>query len=304
MKKLLASIVLFLTTHTVNAQLLCDPDCSLTLEFSNGGEVVATGPMDIIFGSGGELLLGAGGTVNTAVQPASLDFSSGGTLSLAAGESISFGSAGRLFTSLGGNVDAGNYSITASSITIDNSNGSSVTLNGNLDVSGSLVINTASIILDSNIVMNTIDINEVGIGSGVTLSGNGSFTNLSGDTIDIDGTVFMIDTGLVNFNELSTIISLSPQLGMGDINLADVNQLDSLELLQGLTLDTSDGNQCVVDGEVCKTEDGQEYILTDGKLVLKKTGSGSDAEARTSSGTLHLWSLVVMTVVLVGFRKV
>jgi hypothetical protein len=103
--------ILFSLFNSVHAQNLCDASCEFSVTFPEGGGLEAIDELTLTFGTGGELILGTGGTVNTAIQPSSLDYSSGGTLTLSAGESITFGPDGSLDLGTGGNAGKVDHSL-------------------------------------------------------------------------------------------------------------------------------------------------------------------------------------------------
>ena len=116
MKSLFSFIFLFLFANSAFAANLCDTSCNLTISFPSGGSIEATEALTFTFGTGGVLDLGATGTVNTAVQPASIDFSAGGSLSLAVGESITFDAGGSLDLGTGGAIDYTSITVTTDGV--------------------------------------------------------------------------------------------------------------------------------------------------------------------------------------------
>ncbi len=102
MKYLTLVFVLFSLSNSAHSQNLCDASCEFSASFPQGGFLEETDELTLTFGTGGELILGTGGTVNIAIQLSSLDFSSGGTLFLSDGENITFGPGGSLVLGNGG----------------------------------------------------------------------------------------------------------------------------------------------------------------------------------------------------------
>ena len=168
MKSLFSLIFLFLLSNSAFAANLCDTSCNLTISFPAGGSIEATEALTFTFGTGGVLDLGATGTINTVVQPASTDFSTGGTLVLAAGESISFDAGGSLDLGTGGNLDYSNIMLTTE---------------GDIDIQS--IGGTESILLNSITI----------VGAGI-LTITGLNINIVGSILT-DGDVFIVATYLL-----------------------------------------------------------------------------------------------------------
>jgi len=202
MKSLFSLIFLFLFSNLVLATNLCDTSCNLTISFPSGGSIEATEALTFTFGTGGVLDLGATGTINAAVQPASTDFSAGGTLALTAGESITFDAGGSLDLGTGGNIDHTNMSIdTTGDITIEATG-----------IAGTITISDMSI-ADGTISINSDAIveNSLTISGDATFSGTGLLTvSSSGSLTAAEGTIVLVD--IIDFS--ASVINILPPTEM------------------------------------------------------------------------------------------
>ena len=199
------SVTLTLVTTPVPVPL-CDTSCDLTISFPNGGTLTATEELTFTFGVGGVINLGEGGSVNVAVQPASLVFSTGGTLTLDVGESITFGVGGFINTVSGGDfnytdievttdvdfevlLDEGSTQINVSKIVA--SGGGSLTITadgvvniiGSLSVDGEISITSSSAISQTSSGIITADSLSTVSSGGTTLSSPNNVQSFSGTEI-------------------------------------------------------------------------------------------------------------------------
>ncbi len=285
-KSLLVLLALFMSSiNAVNAQNICDPDCIMEFTFTTGGTLTAVDEMRFTFAAGSELNLGATGTVNTAVQPSSLDFSNGGELILVAGESITFDSNGFLNMADGSNLDAISFSVTGGDLLISSS--SSVSFSGAINIDGSLEIITPQITLEQSVVTeDALTLSNPNLGSSIVVAGAGEFTITPSTTITIQGALISDTGNTLTLNDISN---------SGAVNIIEAQPLDDLSILDGLEISALDGTLCTVNGNECIAQNGDIYILVEGKLV-KQEGS---------SGSLNALSLLVMTMMLslIRFRK-
>jgi len=165
-KKSVLWFVFLFSVNAVQAEVICEPDCYIGFHFESGGSIIAHSPMRFIYAPGSEITLGTTGTVNSAIQPASLDFSAGGELNLAAGESITFGIRGFFNLAEGSNLEADDFEVVTGDLIIIALN-ADVRMNGSLNVDGELFIDSLKIYWSDAITANElvsigIDVNAIG----------------------------------------------------------------------------------------------------------------------------------------------
>lgn len=254
----------FLFVNMAYAQNICDPSCSASIVFNPAGSLHAVEAMEFTFSAGSELNLGATGTINTAVQPASLDFSGGGVLFLAAGDSITFGDNGFLSMAAGSNINATSFNVVNGSVTINAP--SFVTITGQISVDGALSITVQELILFSDVqVSNDLFISSVNLANNVVVSGSGNVTIGSAGSISIDGSIIS-SIGTISINDLT------PEINTWQL---DAQPLEDLSVLEGFEINALDGTLCTVSGAECIAVNGDVYRLVDGDLIKQEEGSGA-----------------------------
>lgn len=275
------SVMLFV--NTANAQIICDPSCSVSIVFNPAGSLQAVEAMEFTFSAASELNLGATGTINTAVQPASMDFSAGGTLSLAAGDSITFGDNGFLSMASGSNINASSFNVVNGSVIINAA--SAVTLSGLISVDGELSITTQGLILVSDVqVSNDLLISSANPANSVILGGSGNIIIGSTGSITIDGSIIP-SIGTISINDLS------PQFSAVQL---ESQPLEDLSILEGYEINALDGTLCTVSGAECIAANGDVYRLVDGDLIKQEDDSGA----------FGIESLFFVLMVVLVFRSV
>ncbi len=292
MKYLPLLFILFSLFNSVHAQNLCEATCEFSVTFPEGGSFEAIDELTLTFGTSGELILGTGGTVNTAIQPSNLDYSSGGTLTLSAGESITFGPGGSLVLGTRGNMDAGSYSLeTTGDISIGATGGNqSIQIAGDIDVSGTLSFTSPSLELYSTITAGS----QVNLENSTTMLGSGTISVPESATISVGGVENIQPTSV-------TLNSTAVLLLTGTLN---IQPLDSLDPLNGLELPTSDGSNCIVESPECISGDGTIYILnTEGSLVKKEAPSDTSTSGKSGSFSLPIPGFFMILLFLSRYRK-
>ncbi len=289
--------ILFSLFNSVHAQNLCDASCEFSATFPEGGSLEAIDELTLTFGTGGELILGTGGTVNTAIQPSSLDFLSGGTLTLSAGESITFGPGGSLVLGTGGNIDALNYNlVTTGDISIGATGGRQmINIYGDLDVSGILNFVSPFLKINSTITTGT----ELNLTNSTIIAGTGSIEVAEATTVTVDS-LEIIPPGALTFD-----LNNEPIIAAEFITLpGNYSPLLSLDGLNGLELPTDDGSNCIVESPECISDDGTVYVLSDdSKLVKKEAPSDTSAGGKSGSIDLPFLGFFMILLVLSGPRK-
>jgi hypothetical protein len=249
--------LLFFCLNSTYARDLCGASCDFTINFSNGGSIVAVEPLTFVFGAGGLLNLGAGGTINSAVQPSSTDFLEGGTLSLAVGESISFGVGGSIYLGEDGNLDF-------TSISIDTNDDFSITGNNTLTISN------------------------------VTLTGGGSLT-LTADDIVVSGS--LIVDGNVTLIAYGTIVDLIDEFEGSCYSMSEGSVTVSIESDPITTLDSeicaSTPDPIFIDapGSVITLSEPLVINESDGATTLASVESVSTS-ANSTAGAFNLFWLL------------
>ncbi len=297
MKKLHLSILfvlLLVVAPLSRASNLCDASCDLNIDLTNGGSIEAVDALTLVFGNGGTLVLGAGGTINTNPQPSMTDFSTGGVLALNAGDSITFGPGGSLVLGDGSNID-----YTGMSITVDGS----MTLAA---VGGAQTVflhdNTALAVstLELNSVV-TAGGNVIVMGSGVTtgsgnstpvITGSGSISIASGGTLTVGSLVYDGSSPVVTVNDINLDLTTSALTTTGGLTVTSLTQ-EGLAALEGISLPTADGNTCTVTNGECVTASGAKYVVnSEGELV----------PAADDGGSLNLYVLLIIGALLSYIR--
>jgi len=320
-----AVILIFIITQPVFATNLCDSGCDLQISFPDGGTIEATEPLTLFFGSNGNLSLGETGTINNAIQPASLDYSSGGSLSLAAGESIQFDINGSLtLGDYGGNINYTRISIQGSFIAditaIEGTQSiylSQLTLTGdstfnlsaqnieisNIDSIGSLTING-----DENSEFSILGpINayslEISGGASSDLFIIGDISSASLDTSNTLGNGNLISSSSVY---LSTNQPISATTEPVLLNTADTFDLTNWNIstaaIPPSESNLSPANQITVNGQSCSlsfAEDAPQCETNDGTIYQFIDGEWVEVE---SAGVLSALNLVLISLFL-GFRR-
>jgi hypothetical protein len=299
-KSLFLILALFSLINSAFAQNLCDDSCEFTATFPEGGSLEAIDELTLTFGTGGELILGEGGTVNTAIQPSSLDFSSGRTLLLSAGESITFGPGGSLVLGTGGNIDALGYNlITTGDISIGATGGNQVIyINGDLSVSGALSFSSPTLELGSTITAGS----QLNLENSTTISGSNSIIVPESTTLTIENVVTEPSSGSLTLSSNSGVI-ISPVISSTPLPL-NFQPLQSLDGFNGFELPTSDGGNCTVASPECISDDGAIYVLTtEGSLVKKEAPSDSSTSGSSGSLDLSLLGFFMILLFSPGIRK-
>ena len=250
----------------VSAADLCDPACDIQIDFTDGGSIEAIEPLDIVFGSDGILELGAAGTLNVAVPPASLDYSTGGVLSLAAGESISFGAGGMLDLGDAGNID---YTVI------------NVVIGGEISIDTTDDTGTVQVTAGSTFTWNTgsswttasnwNNSGTISLANGVDLSSGANFSNTISGTLSIGSTTFS-NVGLISVSEIETGIVLNGGSFIQTITPGSFAPImltqEGLAFFEGVEMMTADGGSCTVTDGECFADTGAKYIVNaDGELV-------------------------------------
>ncbi len=290
MKSLTLLFVLFSLFNSVHAENLCDASCEFSATFPQGGSLEAIDELALTFGAGGELILGTGGTVNTAIQPSSLDFSSGGTLFLSAGESITFGPGGSLILGAGGNIDALNYNLsTTGDITIGaTGSNQAININGDLGASGVLSFTSNSLEINSTITAG----NQLNLANSTTISGSGSITVPESTTLTVENVVIVpsgslsLSSGSGVINNASTPFNLSELTGI-EISNSIIATSESVTLSAGNVVTFPEWGMLVATDELTLTFGaGGELILGTGGTV--NTAIQPSSLDFSSGGTLLL----------------
>lgn len=190
-KKSVLWFVFLFSVNAVQAEVICESDCFISFQFESGGSIIAHSPMKFIYAPGSEIALGPAGTVNSAVQPASLDFSAGGELNLAAGESIRFGVRGFFRLEEGSNLEADDFEIVTGGLSIITLNGD-VRMNGSLTVDGWLFIDAVTITLSDAVTANDLYTTGIDVSS---ISLSDAFSQFDGYTLTADDGVSCVVTG-------------------------------------------------------------------------------------------------------------
>ena len=294
MKKLHLSILfvfLLVVAPLSRASNLCDASCDLSIDFANGGSIEAVDSLTLVFGNGGTLVLGAGGTINTNPQPADTDFSSGGALALNTGDSITFGPGGSLVLGSGGNID-----YTSMTLTVD----------GNITLAAvggaqTVFLHDNTILAVSSLELNseaTAGGNVTVMGSGVTIgsgnsipdiSGSGSINIASAGTLTVGSLVYDNTSPVLTLNDINLDLT-SPTLDItGDLTVVTLTQ-EGLAFLEGQSLPTSDGNTCTVTNGECVTASGVKYVVnSEGELAPAAVDNG---------GALNWYVLLIISALL------
>ena len=184
-----------------NAENLCDENCSLTITFPDGGEIIADQAITITFGDNGLVNTVSSNTAYLANE----------TLSLAVGESLVFESNGYFDLGSGGNIDYTDLTInTNGEITLTANEGSQAIRIGNranFNVLGGASLN----IIDSSLeLVGTLELDELSslyfqspeVPDGVQI------TSQSGVTLStVNAEVLTINSS--NFNVVVSDISLA-----------------------------------------------------------------------------------------------
>ena len=332
MKYLVCLFFTFLITHNVFASTLCEGSCDLVISFTDGGSITADEALQISFGSGGALNLGAAGTINTNPQPVSSDYVAGGVLLLAKGDSITFDNAGSITLGTGGNIDYTDMTVNATStggasikavggtetIVIDSftiSGGLNITFEAQtLSVIGDLTIEPDSVltlIAETGGVTPSV-CNVQDSTNGLIISTGNIVTTDTCNTISgglslpagtvtvgtLDPNATLTTTGTVTI----TPGSFTPTIDSGGITL--LPEILTQELLSslsdGVELPTEDGNTCTLIAGECVAENGTKYSVVDGKLV--SAPDPVPAPAAESSGLLNLAVLYVLFMLLLSCR--
>ena len=233
MKSLFSLIFLFLFANSAFAANLCDTSCNLTITFPTGGSIGATEALTFSFGTSGVLDLGATGTINVAVPPASTDFSSGGTLALAAGESISFDAGGSLDLGVGGAIDF-------TSVT--------VTTDGEFDLQ---IDSVAESVYVGDIAVNgtgTLKITVTGSNLELgALSAEGDIVITSSGNVDVLGSV--ITSGLLSITAGGGIGATNPDNNIGSASLTSDGDTSLSDVGSTTCTTSSDGSLTISSGD-------------------------------------------------------
>lgn len=305
MKYFTVLFVSLLFSNNTFATNLCDASCEIIINFPDGGSIHAIEAMTITFGTGGSVILGATGTVNTNPQPITMDFSSGGSLQLAEGDSITFDENGRLFVGSDGNINATNLLISFSGDSSFTAIGGEKTIQINdftlvgrghilfeattITVNGSLIGETGSTLsfLSDASALETMacsiqDINNnVSISAGTVITQDNTCSSLSSDLnlssgVISEGSLATLNLNLDTDTTITNIdinpIPLPTPVGPIVVEIATQELLESLA--DGITLTAEDGNSCTMFGGECITTSGNKYIVVEGKIVPETSGSG------------------------------
>jgi hypothetical protein len=298
MKYLTLVFVLFSLSNSAHSQNLCDESCEFSASFPQGGFLEATDELTLTFGTGGELILGAGGTVNTAIQLSSLDFSSGGTLFLSAGESITFGPGGSLVLGNGGNMDTGSYILSSTGdITIGATGGNqSINLNGDLSASGTLSFTSPSLEINSTISIGS----QLNLQDSTVISGPNSIIVPESTILIVGNVVTAQPSGSLLLSSDNGVINEASSLSLTQGSYQPFQNLDALN---GMEIPTSDGSNCIVASPECVADDGTIYILSDeGKLVKKEPPSDTSTAGESGSLDLSLLGFFMTLLFSAGLR--
>lgn len=299
MKNLAYLFLSFLFAQSIYAGNLCDASCELTITFPDGGSIDAVEVLTLSFGTSGELVLGAAGTINTAVQPVSTDYLLGGSLVLAKGESITFGGGGYIVLGDAGNIDhldmainsSGNASLQAvggtETITIESlaiGGGLNITLEAkHVIVNGSLEIDGATLNLIADTSTAGTSVCSIQGSAGITISSSpGIDTTDTCNTISTDLglaggvlTVGTIDPNDIVITGGTITLAPSPIVDVGDLTIEAWTQELLSSLSDGTEVTTEDGSTCVMAAGECIDVSGVKYSVVDGKIVAVEEGAGS-----------------------------
>jgi len=292
MKKIIKLLLVLLSVNTVNAQNICNPVCAIDFVFTNGGVIVAVDAMSFTFASGSELNLGATGTINTAIQPASLDFSSGGVLNLAAGESITFDSSGFLTLAQGSNLDAISYNVINGDISIViNQSPAQLSFSGGINVTGSFSVESDRVTINDDVnVSGVLDLSSGSTLTSTIIDGTGNvLLGLTG-SITLDNTL-IAGTGTFSVNEIVGISNGNALVS--NTGSLEITILEDLSLLDGMEISALDGTPCTVSGNECIATNGDIYVLLKGDLIKQE---------KSASGALGFAPLLVLLAVCFVFN--
>ena len=302
--KLLPYLLLLLfSSHAAYADLLCNESCEFSATFPQGGSLEAIDELTLVFGSGGELTLGTGGTVNTAIQPNSLDFASGGSLQLAAGESITFGPGGSMVLGSGGNMDTLNFNLTSTgNVSIEAVGGSqSIDLSGILDVTGNLTLISDVLRLNSYVTGE----NQLPLENSVTLSGGGSPPQLQSPNITVEITTLIIPPNLTITSGTAigdVIFEPTNTANTGSSNFT-IQLLTSLDALEGYELPIADGSTCIVKSPECISDDGTIYVLDSESKLVPKAATDESTSGKSGAFDPSLIGLLTLFVFAPTFLR-
>lgn len=299
------------------ADNLCDQQCQLNLTFPDGGEIVAEEALTITFGAGGFI---NDGSVN-------IGYALNETVVLAAGESLNFIDGGEFDLGDTGNIDYTNLSITSNGTgelsavggnenvfiyTLSLSGTMTFILNSNVELIGVLNSGSTNSTIFGNVLLNngTYNVNGGTVGcsnsqssttsSNVTLSAGSSNTTSLPPTIpancihSIGGNINLSAGSLNLFNPQLMLTPVTPvTVGSLVLNSAGLIGLDSLTLLDNMTLPIADGGSCTVSSNQCITSAGEVYELKDGNLVSIEEGkSGFDLQLILLMSALSMISFI------------
>lgn len=228
---------------------LCNSSCDLTIVFPDGGTLTATEALRVYFGVGGFIDLGDTGTVNASAQPDTLVFPDGGSLVLDPGESITFDVGGSIRTAPGGNLaytrvavttdvsidavlDEGSESVDLLDLTVDGSGTVTVSVDGIINLNGSISAGDANLLFDS---VSAITIKD---STGATTAECSSTSN-DGTVVTLSSTSSLVSPGTSCVGSISVggvtggIINLSESATIAvntDVTIAEVEaEAENLE---------------------------------------------------------------------------
>ena len=228
--------LLFLISPSLFATNLCDSSCELLISFPDGGSIEAIEPLTFTFSTGGHLILGETGTINTAIQPVSTDYSSAGTLKLAAGESITFDVNGSLNLGSGGNIEYTSIS-TQGPFTVDVTavGGTESIKLDQLSITGEAIFNLDALIIkiDNIVSDSTVSITGSDKSSMFTTGSIEAPTlNLGAGNLIVEGnlsvgaivpTVENLSNNITTNSSISLINSQSTEIAISNTNYCDLS---------------------------------------------------------------------------------
>ena len=281
---LIITIFSLLFANSVFAGDLCDPDCSLVIDFPTGGSIEAVDELTITFGDAGKI-----DTVATLTS-----YVEGETLTLNAGESIDFGSGGSFELGHFGNIDFTHISISTSGVLELNTDVESE--NTKIDFNVFEISNDATFNINA---VNSLEIKGMLQGGDFTIIANSGSIFIEAEIVASDSLVIS-SAGNLNLSAPLSISNGNIALSAGtsiDFYGIPYNYQNTGTLTTSLDI-TSTSSATILAGNGDLTLEGDNLIVLfsspNGVYLSQSFENTNQVDSKKSSGSLSLFLLIML----------